>query len=180
MSKVELGLPSRGMLLGEIDLSVRPILRTPPERFEGPVIVAAGWATGRRSTGRGDAPHPELAEGHSIIVVALSLPPGSPRSNGSISSSHMPSKGSGRVRQWGYRLVSDGIGPLCHFRADRTLMPATAAVVSCVFPSIRLCLNATTCRSVINPAPPYLMCNPSRPAKIVAQTGRTSGSTPLN
>ena len=44
----------------------------------------------------------------------------------------------------------DGNGPLCHLRAERTLIPALAAAVSCVLPSIRFCLNSLVCRSVIN------------------------------
>ena len=67
---------------------------------------------------------------HLMIVVALSLPAGSPRSRGSISASHTPSKGSGRVRHLRSCFVSDGQGPRCHFRADRTLIPAMAAAVS--------------------------------------------------
>ena len=86
----------------------------------------------------------------SIIVVAFSLPVGSFRSSGSISSSHTPSKGSGRVRHRCSGFACDGNGPLCHLRADRTLIPALAAAVSCVLPSIRFCLNSLTCRSVIN------------------------------
>ena len=86
----------------------------------------------------------------SIIVVALSLPVGSFRSSGSISSSHTPSKGSGRVRHQCSGFVADGNGPLCHLRAERTLIPALAAAVSCVLPSIRFCLSSPTCRSVIN------------------------------
>ena len=91
---------------------------------------------------------------HSIIVVAFSLPLGSPRSRDSISSSHTPSKGSGRVRHQRSGFISDGNGPLCHLRAERTHIPAMAAAVSWVFPSISLCLNNATCRSLINPAPP--------------------------
>ena len=87
---------------------------------------------------------------HSIIVVAFSLPAGSFRSRGSISSSHTPSKGSGRVRHRCSGFVADGNGPICHFRAERTLIPALAAAVSCVLPSIRFCLSSLTCRSVIN------------------------------
>ena len=94
---------------------------------------------------------------HSIIVVAFSWPLGSPRSRGSISSSHTPSKGSGRVRHQRSCLVSDGNGPSCHLRAERTHIPAFAAAVSCVFPSISFCLNSATCRSLINPAPPSRM-----------------------
>ena len=59
-----------------------------------------------------------------------SLPAGSPRSRGSISASHTPSKGSGRVRHLRSCFVSDGQGPRCHFRADHTLIPAMAAAVS--------------------------------------------------
>ena len=40
---------------------------------------------------------------------------------------------------------SDGSGPLCHLRAERSLIPAIAAAVCCVFPSIRLCLSFATC-----------------------------------
>ncbi len=94
---------------------------------------------------------------HSIIVVAFSWPLESPRSRGSISSSHTPSKGSGRVRHQRSCLVSDGNGPSCHLRADRTHIPAFAAAVSCVFPSISFCLHSATCRSLINPAPPSRM-----------------------
>ena len=94
---------------------------------------------------------------HSIIVVAFSLPAASPCRRGSISSSHTPSKGSDRVRHWRSCLVSEGNGPLRQFRAERTQMPALAAAVSWVFPSIMFCLNSATCRSVINPAPPYRM-----------------------
>ena len=36
-------------------------------------------------------------------------------------------------------------------------MPALAAAVSWVFPSISFRLNSATCRSVINPVPPYRM-----------------------
>ena len=86
----------------------------------------------------------------SIIVVAFSLPVGSFRSSGSISSSHTPSKGSGRVRHRCSGFACDGNEPLCHLRAERTLIPAFAAAVSCVLPSIRFCLNSLTCRSVIN------------------------------
>ena len=50
--------------------------------------------------------------------------------------------------------VSDGKGPRCHLCTDRTLIPAMAADVCCVFPSIRLCLSKTTCWSVTTPAPP--------------------------
>ena len=91
-----------------------------------------------------------LVEGQSIIVVAFSLPVGSFRSSGSISSSHTPSKGSGRVRHRCSGFACDGNGPLCHLRAERTLIPALAAAVSCVLPSIRFCLNSLVCRSVIN------------------------------
>ena len=49
---------------------------------------------------------------------------------GSISSSHTPSKGSGRVRHLCSCFVSDGHDPRCHFRADRTLIPAMADAVS--------------------------------------------------
>ena len=94
---------------------------------------------------------------HSIIVVAFSLPAASPCRRGSISSSHTPSKGSGRVRQVRSCLVSEGNGPLCHFRAERTQIPAWAAAVSWVFPSISFRLNNATCWSVINPVPPYPM-----------------------
>ena len=45
---------------------------------------------------------------------------------------------------------ADGKGPLCQLRAERTLIPALAAAVSCVLPSIRFCLISLTCRSVIN------------------------------
>ena len=86
----------------------------------------------------------------SIIVVAFSLPVGSFRSRGSISSSHTPSKGSDRVRHRCSGFACDGNGPLCHLRAERTLIPALAAAVSCVLPSIRFCLNSLVCRSVIN------------------------------
>ena len=44
----------------------------------------------------------------------------------------------------------DGNGPLCHLRAERTLIPALATAVSCVLPSTRFCLNSLVCRSVIN------------------------------
>ena len=56
----------------------------------------------------------------SIIVVAFSLPVGSFRSSGSTSSSHTPSKGSGRVRHRCSGFACDGNGPLCHLRAERT------------------------------------------------------------
>ena len=85
----------------------------------------------------------------SIIVVAFSVPAGSPRSRGSISSSHTPSKESGRVRHRCSGFVADGNRPLCHFRAERTLIPAWAAA-SRVLPSIRFRLIGLTCRSVIN------------------------------
>ena len=49
---------------------------------------------------------------HSITVVAFSLSSGSLRRRCSISSSHTPSKGSGRVRYHRSRLVSDGTGVL--------------------------------------------------------------------
>ena len=88
--------------------------------------------------------------GQSIIVVAFSLPVGSFRSSGSISSSHTPSKGSGRVRHRCSGFVCDGNEPLCHLRAERTLIPALAAAVCCVLPSIRFRLSSLTCRSVIN------------------------------
>ena len=56
----------------------------------------------------------------------------------------------GRVRQVRSCRVSDGRGPLCHLRAERTLIPAFAAAVSGVLPFIRFCLISLTCRSVIN------------------------------
>ena len=74
---------------------------------------------------------------------------GPPRSRDSISFSHTPSQGSGRVRHQRPCLVSDGNGPLCHFRAERTHIPATTATVSCVFPATSFCLNSVTCRSLI-------------------------------
>ena len=61
-----------------------------------------------------------------------------------------PSKGSGRVRHQCSGFVCDGNGPLPHLRAERTLIPAFAAAVSRVLPSIRFCLSSPTCRSVIN------------------------------
>ena len=51
----------------------------------------------------------------------------------------------------------DGSGPHCHFCADRSLIPATAAAVCCCFPSILFCLNSMTCWSLINLVPPYRM-----------------------
>jgi hypothetical protein len=36
-----------------------------------------------------------------------------------------------------------------HFLAERSLMPAAAAVASCVFPSMRFRLNSLACASVI-------------------------------
>ena len=57
-----------------------------------------------------------------IIAVAFSLPVGSFRSSGSISSSHTPSKGSGRVRHRCSGFACDGNGPHCH----HPVSPATA------------------------------------------------------
>ena len=56
----------------------------------------------------------------------------------------------GRVRHRCSGFVADGNGPRCQLRAKRTLIPALAAAVSCVLPSIRFCLISLTCRSVIN------------------------------
>ena len=109
---------------------------------------------------------------HSIIVVAFSLPLRSSRSRGSISSSHTPSKGSGRVRHQRSSFVSDGNRPSCHLRADRTHIPAIAAAVSWVFPSISFCLSSLTCRSLIKIR--HLRAGrftPSQPARIVSARG---------
>ena len=140
VGEVDLGLPPRGMLLGEVDLLVRTVRarqscnrRCMVRTWEGPKRPGCRSAS------------------HSIIVVALSLPAGSPRRRGSISSSHTPR----RDLAWCATALLLRLGrqrPLCHFRADRTLIPAMAAAVSWVFPSIRFCLNNATCRSVINPA----------------------------
>src|SRR5208282_1580052 len=42
----------------------------------------------------------------------------------------------------------DGYNPRSHLRALRTLMPAAAAAVSCVLPSIRFLRNTPTCASL--------------------------------
>ena len=47
----------------------------------------------------------------------------------------------GRVLHHLDSLVSDGSGPCCHFLADRSLIPAAAAAVSCFFPSMSFCLS---------------------------------------
>ena len=48
MGEVDLGLAARWMLLGEVDLLVRPVERSPTELVEGPAIVAAACGVGRR------------------------------------------------------------------------------------------------------------------------------------
>lgn len=83
------------------------------------------------------------------LSCCLTYPLGPSRSRGSISSSHTPSKGSGRVRHHRSCFVSDGNEPRFHLRADRTHVPAMAAAVSRVFPSTSFCLNSLTCRSSI-------------------------------
>ena len=140
VGEVELGLPSRRMHLGEVHLLIRTMQRPPilQSSLQGAQL------------GRAEPPGMLLGSSQSIIVVAFSLPVGSFRSSGSISSSHTPSKGSGRVRHRCSGFACDGNGPLCHLRAERTLIPALAAAVSCVLPSIRFCLNSLVCRSVIN------------------------------
>ena len=85
----------------------------------------------------------DFSSSHSIIVVALSLPAASPWSRGRISSSQTPSKGSGRVRH--RRSVSEGNGPHCHFRADRSSPPWPPPSVVSFLPSVAS--NATCCRN---------------------------------
>ena len=113
VGEVELRLAAWWMFLGEMDLLLRTV----------------------------ECPHPELTEGHSIIVVALSLPAASPRSRGRISSCQTPSKCSGRVRHRRSCLVSEGNGPPGHFRADRSLIPAMAATICLLFLSFHLSLH---------------------------------------
>ena len=48
VGEVELGLATRRMLLGEVDLPLRTVQRPPPELVEGPVIVVAACAAGMR------------------------------------------------------------------------------------------------------------------------------------
>ena len=72
-----------------------------------------------------------FSSSHSIIVVALSLPAAPPWSSGSISSSHTPSKGSGRVHHQHSCLVSDGKGstlPLARrpARSSRPRLPLSS------------------------------------------------------
>ena len=138
VGEVDLGLAARWMLLGEVDLLIRPV--DTRQSCNRRCRVRSWDALNRPGN---------FSSSHSIIVVALS--------RGSISSSQTPSKGSGRVRHLHSCLVSDGSGPHCHFRADRSLIPATAAAVCCFFPSILFCLNSMTCWSLINPVPPYRM-----------------------
>ena len=47
-------------------------------------------------------------------------------------------------------VVWEAADRICHVRAERTLIPALAAAVSCVLPSIRFCLSSLICRFVIN------------------------------
>src|SRR5581483_5471127 len=82
-----------------------------------------------------------------------------------------------------------GNGPFSHFRAVRTLIPATAAAASCVLPSMRLCLSSLTCASVtIGPTPPRdgtlaraVRTAPTgksscrRPAKVIVADQRAAG-----
>ena len=78
-------------------------------------------------------------------------------SNGAMSLSNTPAKGSGRVRHRCGLRACDGYKPACQWRALRTLMPAPAAAASCVLPSISSFLrNTLTCPSVtmeLLPAP---------------------------
>ena len=135
VGEVELGLQSRRMHLGEVHLLIRTMQRPPilQSSLQGAQLGRAE----RQGC---------CSASQSIIVVAFSLPVGSFRSSGSISSSPTPSKGSGRVRHRCSGFACDGNGPLCHLRAERTLIPALAPAVSCVLPSIRFCLNSLTCR----------------------------------
>ena len=74
-------------------------------------------------------------------------------SSGTTSASHTSSKGSLRVRHVRPSLVSLGNGPSCQLRADLSLIPATAAAVTCVDPSDIFFLSNLTCSSVTIWAP---------------------------
>jgi hypothetical protein len=80
--------------------------------------------------------------------VAWSTPLASSTRSFTISRSQIFENGSSRVLHVLGFLVSDGNDPRCHFLADRVLMPAAAAAVSCFLPSICFCLSNLTCSSV--------------------------------
>ena len=88
----------------------------------------------------------DFSSSHSIIVVALSLPAASPLEQGQ--DFFLPrrrQRDRAECATGAPVLVSEGNGPHCHFRADRSLIPAMAAAVCCLFPSICLCLSNATC-----------------------------------
>ena len=100
VGEIDLGLPSRRMLLGEVDLLLwavqgPPVLQSPLQGAELGGTEPSGVTLF------------QPLDNCSCLQLALGIA----RSRGSISSSHTPSKGSGRVRHRRSVLVSDGSGP---------------------------------------------------------------------
>ena len=60
--------------------------------------------------------------------------------------------GSAGVRHHRGAFAVDGNDPLCHLRADRSLIPAAAAAAPSVLPAIRFSRNRRTWASVTNPS----------------------------
>ena len=124
MGEVQLGLSARGMLLGKVDLLVRaiqgpPVLQSP---LQGAQLRGADPAGEFLLQPLDNCRCPEPAGGLALEQGQDLLLPDPVEGIGAGPPPCRPV------------LVSDGNGPCCHFRAERSLIPAIAAAVCCVFP----------------------------------------------